>query len=226
MTGVSRPPSMSYLKDLMTSTTANREPKKLRKPQGDRTYGVLMVILGAIGLIFSGVLLMEKLTMAADPDYTPTCTFNSVLACGSILDSRQAEVFVIPNPFLGLFGFTAVLVVGMAVLAKAQFAPWFWICFLAGTTLALIFIHWLAYESLWSLNALCPWCIVVWAVTIPIFWFTLLHVLAPEDPSEASTGGEKLLVFLSRYRELILLAWYLLFFVVIYIRFGNALFGF
>ena len=25
---------------------------------------------------------------------------------------------------------------------------------------------------------LCPWCMVVWATTIPMFWYTLLHVLA------------------------------------------------
>src|SRR5699024_5489701 len=98
-------------------------------------------------------------------------------------------------------------------------------CLLAGTTLALIFIHWLAYQSLWRINVLCPWCLVVWAVTIPIVCFTLLHILTPEGSSEASNGGDRFTLVLSKYRELILLAWYLLFFLVIYVRFGNALFG-
>lgn len=209
----------------MTTSTAPRSQKRFRRPLSDRSYGILMVILGAIGLIFSVVLLMEKLTMAADPTYIPTCTFNSVLACGSILDSPQAELFIIPNPVLGIVGFTCVIVVGMAVLAGAKFAPWFWILFLAGTFLALVFIHWLAYESLWSLNALCPWCMVVWTVTIPIFWLTFLNVLAPENPDEATTGGEKFLAFLNQYREIIWVLWYVLFFLVIYLRFGNALFG-
>jgi len=184
-----------------------------------------MIVLGAAGLIFSTVLLMEKFTMAEDPDYIPSCTFNSVLSCGSILNSAQAAVFVLPNPILGLIGFTCVIVVGAAVVAGARFAPWFWILFLAGTTLALIFIHWLAYQSLWRINVLCPWCLVVWAVTIPIFWFTLLHILTPEDATEATNGGDRFMLVLSKYRELILLAWYLLFFLVIYVRFGNALFG-
>lgn len=204
----------------MTTTT-----RPQRSPQSDRTYGILMIVLGAVGLIFSTVLLMEKFIMAEDPTHVPSCTFNSVLACGSILNSPQAELFLIPNPILGLVGFTCVIVVGAAVLAGARFAPWFWIFFLAGTTLALIFIHWLAYESLWSLNALCPWCMVVWVVTIPIFWFTLLHILTPEDPAEAGSASDRLLLVLSRYRELILVAWYLVFFLVIWARFGNALFG-
>lgn len=209
----------------MTTAPTNRSPERFRRPLGDRSYGSLMVLLGTIGLIFSTVLIMEKFTMAVDPDYVPTCTFNSVLSCGSILDSAQAAVFVIPNPLLGIFGFTCVIVVGMAVLAGARFAPWFWILFLAGTFLALLFIHWLAFESLWSINALCPWCIVVWAATIPIFWLTFLNVLAPEHPAEATTGGEKLLVFLNQYREVIWALWYLLFFAAMYFRFGNALFG-
>lgn len=66
---------------------------------------------------------------------------------------------------------------------------------------------------------------MVWAVTIPIFWFTLLHILTPEDATEATNGGDRFMLVLSKYRELILLAWYLLFFLVIYVRFGNALFG-
>lgn len=207
----------------MTKTpTAGR---RLRRPMNDRPYGILMVILGVIGLIMATILLMEKFIMAEDPTHIPSCTFNSVLACGSILNSSQAALFYVPNPVLGIFGFTCVIVVGMAVLAGARFAAWFWACFLAGTTLALIFIHWLAYESLWSINALCPWCIVVWAVTIPIFWFSLLHIIAPEEPAEATTGAEKFWVFCVKYRELILLAWFLLFFFTIWARFGNALFG-
>ncbi|WP_231598898.1 vitamin K epoxide reductase family protein [Corynebacterium occultum] len=208
-------------KDPMTTTKTRR----LRQPMQDRPYGILMVILGVIGLIMSTVLLMEKFIMAEDPTHIPSCTFNSVLACGSILNSAQAAVFYIPNPVLGIFGFACVIVVGMAVLAGARFAAWFWACFLAGTTLAMIFIHWLAFESLWSINALCPWCMVVWAVTIPIFWFSLLHIIAPEDPAEAHSGAEKFWVFCVKYRELILVVWYLLFFIFIWARFGNALFG-
>ena len=34
-------------------------------------------------------------------------------------------------------------------------------------------MHWLIYESLYSIGALCPYCMVVWAVTI-----TLLVVVA------------------------------------------------
>lgn len=209
----------------MTTTKTPTAGRRLRRPLNDRPYGLLMVILGAIGLIMSTILLMEKFTMAEDPDYIPTCTFNSVLSCGSILDSSQAALFVIPNPILGIIGFTCVIAVGMAVLAEAQFAPWFWILFLAGTFLALVFIHWLAYESLWSLNALCPWCMVVWTVTIPIFWFSLLHIMAPEDPQETTTSSEKFWNFCVKYREVILVVWYLIFFFTIWARFGNALFG-
>src|SRR5699024_1801465 len=138
--------------------------------------------------------------MAEDADYIPSCTFNSVLSGGSILDAAQAAVFVLPNPILGLFGFPCVIVVGAAVVAGARFARRFSTLFLAGTTRALMLIHLLAYQSRWRLNVLCRWCLVVWAVTIPISWFTLLHVLTPEDATEATNGGDRFMLVLSKYR--------------------------
>jgi len=39
---------------------------------------------------------------------------------------------------------------------------------LAGT--GVVFVAWLVSQSLYSIGALCPWCMVVWSCTIPIFW--------------------------------------------------------
>ena len=40
-----------------------------------------------------------------------------------------------------------------------------------------MFVHWLIFQSLYRIHALCPYCMVVWAVTIPIFWYVTLHNL-------------------------------------------------
>lgn len=39
----------------------------------------------------------------------------------------------------------------------------------AGVTLAAIFVHWLIWVSLYRIGALCPYCMAVWAVAIPLF---------------------------------------------------------
>ena len=48
-------------------------------------------------------------------------------------------------------------------------------CLQAGTTFGVVFVHWLMFQSLYRIDALCPYCMVVWAVTIPVFWYTTLH---------------------------------------------------
>ncbi|GAA0581671.1 vitamin K epoxide reductase family protein [Kribbella sandramycini] len=131
---------------------------------------------GVIGLIASGVLLVEKIAMLRDSAYVPSCSLNPVLSCGSVMTKPQAEVFGFPNPLLGVAGF-AVATVGAGLLAGAGFRRWFWWGLQAGATFGVVFVHWLMFQSLYRIHALCPYCMAVWTVTIPIFWYTTLHNL-------------------------------------------------
>jgi hypothetical protein len=45
--------------------------------------------------------------------------------------------------------------------------------YLLGITLGTVFVGWLISQSLYSIHALCPYCMVVWAVVIPTFWITV-----------------------------------------------------
>ena len=47
--------------------------------------------------------------------------------------------------------------------------------FVAG---AFVFVHVLAYRSVFEYGSLCPWCMVIWLVTIPLFWTVLGWTLA------------------------------------------------
>ncbi len=40
--------------------------------------------------------------------------------------------------------------------------------------LGAAFVHWLIDVSVFRLGVLCPYCMVVWAVTIPIAWYVTL----------------------------------------------------
>ncbi len=64
--------------------------------------------------------------------------------------------------------FTVVLVTGVLALAKVDLPRWYWAGLAIGTLLGTAFVHWLIYQSLYSIGALCPYCMVVWAVTIPL----------------------------------------------------------
>jgi uncharacterized membrane protein len=130
------------------------------------SVALVLVVGGAVGLVAAAILLVEKVAVLTDPTYVPTCSLNPVLSCGSVMTSPQADAFGFPNPVLGLVGFSMVLVTGVALLAGAHLARWYWSALLAGTVLGAAFVHWLVVQSLYRINALCPYCMLVWVVAL------------------------------------------------------------
>ncbi|WP_460653508.1 vitamin K epoxide reductase family protein [Kribbella endophytica] len=137
----------------------------------------LLLVGGAIGLTAALVLTVEKIALLRDPAYVPSCSISPILSCGSVMTKPQAEAFGFPNPLLGIAGFAVVMTVGAALLAGASFRRWFWVGLQVGATFGVVFVHWLIFQSLYRIQALCPYCMAVWAVTVPIFWYVTLHNL-------------------------------------------------
>ncbi|ARF78034.1 hypothetical protein GCM10010502_69850 [Kitasatospora aureofaciens] len=52
---------------------------------------------------------------------------------------------------------------------------WFWLGLQAGTLFGVGFVTWLTDQTLYEIGAVCPYCIVVWIATIPLFWYTTPH---------------------------------------------------
>lgn len=141
----------------------------------NRVTAWLYAVGGGIGLIAATVLLIEKINLLTDSAYVPTCSINPVLSCGSVMRTAQASAFGFPNPILGVAGFAALTTVGVVLLTGATLPRWFWLGLQAGVTFAIVFVHWLMWQSLYEIGALCPYCMVVWTVTIPIFLYTTLR---------------------------------------------------
>ncbi|MGV9263197.1 vitamin K epoxide reductase family protein [Kitasatospora sp. NPDC003701] len=142
-----------------------------------RPFALLLLIGGAVGLFASAVLTLDKIRLLKDPSYVPNCNINPIISCGSIMRSDQAEAFGFPNSLLGLVGFAVVVAIGAGLLAGATYRRWFWLGLQAGTVFGIGFVTWLMYQALYRIGALCPYCMVVWATMIPLFWYTTLHNL-------------------------------------------------
>ncbi|MFC4605373.1 vitamin K epoxide reductase family protein [Rhodococcus kronopolitis] len=165
----------------MRSTPRSAEAPTVADP-GDgapfeRSLPWLLLIGGLVGALASFVLTVEKLALVADPGYIPTCSLNPVLNCGSVMETAQASVFGFPNSLLGIAGFSVVAATGAGLLAGARFARWYWMGLQVGVSAAVVFVHWLIVQSLYVIGALCPYCMVVWAVTVPVFWYVTLRNL-------------------------------------------------
>lgn len=135
----------------------------------------LLLIIGIIGYAMAFIIMFEKVELANDPNYTPSCNLDPIISCGSIMKSDQATAFGFPNPFIGLGAFPVVAVIGGAILAGGKFKRWFWLGLNAGFLFALGFVHWLFFESVYRIGALCPYCVVVWGISITGFWYVTLY---------------------------------------------------
>ena len=143
----------------------------------NRPLGWLYTIGGALGLVAAVTLTLEKIERLKDPSYVPSCSINPVLSCGSVMDSPQAAAFGFPNPIIGVAAFAVVVTFGVVLLTGYAPPRRVWLGMQLGTTFGVVFVHWLIAASLYRIHALCPYCMVVWVVTIAIFWYTTLHNL-------------------------------------------------
>lgn len=186
---------------------------------GDRLLGWVLTVGGFIGLLASLGLATEKIETLRNPGHAPSCDINPLLSCGAVMDKWQAEVFGFPNPFLGLMAFPVVVAVGIAVLSGIRLPRWWWIGMQIGSLLGVVFVHWLFFQSLYRLGALCPYCMVVWVTTLPIFWFVTVRNLrrlavAPDWQEPVKS--------LLRMHGVGLFLWFLTLFLLIVMQFGLA----
>lgn len=140
-------------------------------------YGIWLIVASVLGWWAAFQLTLEKLFLLENPGEQTNCYVSVMLQCDKNLGSWQGEVFGFSNPILGLTGWMAVLVVGVAVVGAVKFPRWFWGLFGLGVAGAFAFVCWLMYQSIYNLAVLCPWCMATWAVTIPTFFATAVHLV-------------------------------------------------
>lgn len=159
---------------MATKKTAvkSESPRSLAKP-----YSWILTIGGSLGLIASLILTIDKIEKLKNPSFQPNCDINPVISCGDILSSSQGSVFGFPNSLIGIAMFAALITIGVALLAGAKFKRWFWLGLWGGMAAGILFAFWMLQQSIFSINALCPYCLSVDVVTIIIFWYTSLYLI-------------------------------------------------
>lgn len=174
----------------------------------------ILIVGGLIGLICFTILSHDELAIAKNPNFQPSCNLNPVIACGSVMKSWQARVFGIPNPFIGLGAFPVAITVGAALLAGAKFRRWFWLGLELGTFLGLAFAYWLLFESIYSIKALCPYCLASDVVVTAIFWYVTQYNLENKHLRLPKTF-DKTVAFSRRHHLDILVLWFIIVIAVI-----------
>lgn len=183
-----------------------------------RNYPYLLTVGGALGLFASLMLSLEKIKVLQDPAFQPACNINPILSCTSVMNSTHNSTASIPNPYIGLAAFAVIITTGMAMLAGATFKKWFWLGLQLGTLGGVAFVHWLYVQSVYGLGKLCLYCMLIWIIVIPIFWYTtLINVHKRFLPVHARAA--QLMNFLQRHHFDVVVVWYLAIAISIVARF-------
>jgi uncharacterized membrane protein len=172
-----------------------------------RRIGLLMTVTGLIGWLASLRLAVDDWHVLKDPTYQPSCNISPIVGCGSVMASRQGNLFGFPNMLLGLTAFAVVIALGLAVLTGARLHRALWITLNTGALIGVAFVHWLIHQSLFELNRICPYCVVVWIVTIALFWYVTLHNLRHGVIPVPGRGRSTLRLVMETH-GMLLAAWY------------------
>lgn len=200
--------------------------KKADDVRSDRWIFGTMLAFGLIGLAASFVLTLEKFHLMENPNAILSCTFNLVLNCATVMQQWQSHVFGFPNMLIGLIGYPIVCAVAIAGLGGAKFPRWYLVTANFFYLLGALFAYWLFFQSVYVIQVLCPWCLVVTFSTTLIF-ATITHYNLRENVFGLSKKSDhRIQVFLkSDYDKLATAIWIAFLVALVFLKFGDALFA-
>lgn len=200
-----------------------------RRAETESLRNVYWVLLaGAImALIAAFVLSVEKIHLLNDPDAVLSCTFNVVLNCSTVMETWQASVFFgIPNMYIGMVAFPVILTVAVAALwGGAKFNRGFLLAMNFGILLGTSFAYWLFFNSVYVIQVLCPWCLVV-TFSCTLMLAASTHLTLRQNLLGLKGAAEKrVATFLGKgYHQLVVASWIVLMIALVFIQFGADLF--
>lgn len=186
-----------------------------------RPLAILLIVGGIIGLIAAFALTTDKFIALQNTidgvSSKASCDYSVLVQCSKNLNAPEGSAFGFPNPLIGLMMFPAPIVVGVATLAGVRFPRWFWAAFNVGLAFAIGFVIWLVSISLFVLGTLCPWCMAVWSVVIPMSVATTLYNLREQNLPLGATAA-RLAGRAFGWMPIITLVLYVIFAVVAQVR--------
>lgn len=172
-----------------------------------------MCVLAVIGLSAAVILSIEKVELLSEPNHIASCSLSPVVACSPIIASPQASVLGFPNSFIGIFGFTAVFVAAMTILAGAtKLSKIWWRTLLSGIAFGAGFSTWLIHEGIFEIGNLCLYCMLVWLVTFALLWLVTAYCIE----HKFINLGERLNKLLRYKYELITITYVAIFLLIFY----------
>lgn len=158
------------------------------------TY-LVMLVASIAALIVSFILAGETLEIARHPNAKLVCDVNALVSCTTVAQSWQAEIIhfgnlSLPNAFFGIAAESVFVTLAVLGLSRVRFPRWFAIATWVGNLFAVLYAYWLFSQSMFVINALCPWCLaLMFATTIQFMALSHATVSVQQLPSSSRFAG-------------------------------------
>jgi uncharacterized membrane protein len=186
----------------------------------------IMLVAGLMALTAAFVLSVEKIELLQHPNQSLACDFNIVFNCSNVMQTWQSRVFGFPNMYIGLMAYSVIVTVSVLGLMGVVFPRRFLIAANIGFALGALFAYWLLFQSIYVIQILCPWCLVVTVTTTLILSSMTHYTMRRNVFGFKKHVNKKIQAFYDKgYHQLVVASWIVLIVALIVIKFGNALFA-
>lgn len=192
-----------------------------------RIIGVILIVFSIIALVASIILTTDLISILRNPNLNLSCNINPVLSCQSVMKTWQADLFFgMPNSLIGIVVYSVMLTFGVLILVGIKFPRWIWGCLWLGVLGGVVFAAWMLDQSLYAIGILCPLCLTVDFSTIMIFGALSQYIFRENLLELHENIHNHVLKFIRMDgAKVMTVALILLACLLIYLRFGNALFA-
>ena len=136
-----------------------------------RAMAIWWIAAGVAGGIVSFLLYHEYIAQLRGDTPLISCSISPVVTCGPNLLSPGGNLLGFSNSVIGMVLFTGPIFAGASALAATEgLRAWYWRTYTVFVAGAFLLVHFFAYRSVFEYSSLCPWCMIIWLVTIPLFF--------------------------------------------------------
>lgn len=198
-----------------------------KKTENENRRAFAVILIFSLAALFASFMLtIDEFYLLQHPNASLNCSINLVLNCSTVMQTWQASIFGFPNMVLGLIAYTALVTIAIIALMGVKLPKPFMVAVNFGAFAGIVFSEWLTYQSIYVIEVLCPYCLVVLFSTLLIFAAITHYNLRNNSFDLKLTVNNKIQSFLDKEYDKVLVAiWIAGLIGLIISHFGSSLFA-
>jgi uncharacterized membrane protein len=197
-----------------------------RELRSNRWLFIAILVTSILALVAAFILSIEAVELARNPNAVFECSVNVVVNCATVAKSAYASLLGFPNSFLGMISEPTFVLLAILLLIGVKLPKKFMLVIQILAVGALFFAIGLFYISTALIGALCPWCMLVLASTIIMFFAITKYNIREDNLYLSQRIAQRAKNFIKNdYDRLLLALIFVIIIAIIVLKYGNGLFA-